>query len=615
MRAAVAAVAAGLLILLGYAPSAWGVGATYKVVQCDPLHRGEQAVLEANLAYDARSFCANTAQEHAIQVNNTNTAGFTRFGRASWRVPSSALGIVGVEVQGKLRRDHGHRSRLFMGDENLSETIRVATGATDPTDFDPYTWTGARQESFVASLSCEEADGCAQSNLAKTWVRNVELTLADYSDPVFSQVSGTLVQGGWHRATQTLSVATSDVGSGLLELVTKVNGVSLAVGDGSCAGVISGTSFANRLVPCTSNRVLGPEADTAAPPFQDGHNSLSICAEDFAGNQTCESRTISVDNTAPSVAFANQQDSMDPDLIRAPVSDAHSGVASARIYFRPVGSGLWQPLETTMAGGELRARVDSSSVLAGEYEFMAEATDVAGNRTETTLRQNGQAMKLTFPLKAAVQLTADLKPGGAKRQTIAYGRDSVVAGRLLNTSGTALSNRDVTVVEYFGEGALIDRRVRIVETDAQGHWSSKLPAGPSRTVTAYFAGDLRHLAGETEAGSLRVRSKASFRTSRKRIPEGERIVFKGKIGHVGARIPAGGKLIELQVQEGAGRWNTVREAFYTKPSGRYRLAYRFGRFYLADAVFRFRAKVAREQGWPYKAPIRSRTRRVTVLAD
>jgi hypothetical protein len=112
-----------------------------------------------------------------------------------------------------------------------------------------------------------------------------------------------------------------------------------------------------------------------------------------------------------------------------------------------------------------------------------------------------------------------------------------------------------------------------------------------------------------------VRSKASFRTSRKRVPEGEKIVFKGKVGHVGARIPVGGKLIELQVQEGAGRWNTVREAFYTKPSGRYRLAYRFGRFYVADAVFMFRAKIAREQGWPYKAPVRSRSRQVTVLAD
>jgi hypothetical protein len=607
---------AGMLFALCVAPSASAAGATYKVVQCDPLNRGQQAVFEANLAYDARSFCANTAQEHAIQVNNTNSAGFTRFGRASWSVPSSALGIVGVEVQGKLRRDHGHRSRLFMGDENLNETIRVATGGTGPTGFDPYTWTGSRQESFVASLSCEEADGCAQSNLAKTWIRHVELTLADYSDPLLVDVSGSLLASGWLRGSRGLFVSASDQGGGLAQIGATVNGTEIADEPSSCTGQIQGTSLASRISPCAPGDQLGVSAvDTAAPPFADGTNLISICATDFAGNRTCQSRTISVDNSAPSLAFSSTQVPDDPDLIRAPTSDPHSGVESARIYFRPAGSGLWQPLETQLHAGELRARVDSGAVPPGEYEFMAEATDVAGNRAETTLRENGQQMKLTFPLKASVDLTADLKPGGAKRQTVAYGRDSAVAGRLLSANGTGLSNRDVTVVEYFGEGALIDRRVRTVETDGQGHWSSKLPAGPSRSVTAYFAGDLRHLSAETEAGSLRVRTRASFRTSRRRVPEGEKIVFKGKVRHVGARIPVGGKLIELQVQEGAGRWNTVREAFYTKPSGRYRLAYRFGRFYLADAVFRFRAKVAREQGWPYKAPVRSRTRRVTVLAD
>jgi hypothetical protein len=612
-RLAIAAVG-GALLALSVVPSALGA-ATYKVVQCDPLNRGEQAVLEANLAYDARSFCPNTAQEHAIQVNNTDSAGFTRFGRASWSTPSSALGIVGVKVQGKLRRDHGHRSRLYMGDENRNETIRVATGGTGPTDFDPFTWSGSRQESFVASLTCEEAAGCPQSNLAKTWVREVELTLADYSDPAFTELSGTLLSDGWMRGDRSVNSAVADAGSGIADIEIEINGMPWANQDGVCSGTITGTSLASRFTPCGSETVLVSPARTAEPPFHDGSNGFSICGRDFAGNQTCQSETIYVDNTPPSLAFTNAQDPADPDSIRAPVSDPQSGVDSARISYRPVGSGLWHPLDTQLHAGELRARVDSSVAPPGEYEFMAEAIDVAGNRNETILRQNGQQMKLSFPLKAAVELTADLKPGGAKRQTIAYGRDSVVAGRLVSASGTALSNRGVTVVEYFGEGALIDRRVRTVQTDEHGHWSSKLPAGPSRSVTAHFDGDLRYLPAETEAGSLRVRSKASFRTSRKRVPEGEKVVFKGKVGHVGARIPVGGKLIELQVHEGVGRWNTVREAFYTQPSGRYRLAYRFGRFYLTDAVFRFRAKIAREQGWPYKAPVRSRARQVTVLAD
>jgi type II secretory pathway pseudopilin PulG len=614
-RVALVCALAVLGLLSGAASPAWGAGATYTVVQCDALNRSHQATLAANLAYDARSFCPNSAQEHSIQVNNTASAGHSRFGTASWLVPSSALGIVAVDVEGKLRRDHGHRSRLYMADDDGNETIRVATGDTGPTGFDHHTWSGVRQEAFVANLSCGEPDGCPQSDLAKTWVRSVELTLADYADPAFGDVSGSLVDGGWLRGSHGLFATASDAGSGTTRVVTRVNGTELAFASGSCLGIAAGTSLANRLSPCSAGAQLARSAvNTAESPFADGPNAVSVCAMDFAGNETCESRTVQIDNTRPALGFANSQDPRDPDLIRAPVSDTHSGIASGHMWFRPVGFSTWQPLETTIESGELRARIDSAAEPAGEYEFMAEATDVAGNHVETTRKQNGQEMQLTFPLRAGVELTANLEPGGARRQTVAYGRDSRVAGRLFNTEGTPLRNQDVTVVEYFGEGALIDRRIRTVTTDAQGRWSSKLPAGPSRTVTAHFGGDSRYLAAQQAAGTLQVRSNASFRTSRSRIPEGERIVFKGKVGHVGARIPIGGKLIELQVREGADRWNTVREAFYTKPNGRYRLAYRFGRFYLADAVFRFRAKVAREQGWPYKAPAQSRSRRVTVLA-
>ena len=250
----------------------------------------------------------------------------------------------------------------------------------------------------------------------------------------------------------------------------------------------------------------------------------------------------------------------------------------------------------------------------GDYEFRAEAVDVAGNSAETTRREDGTPMVLSFPLRQRARLVAGLDPGGAARQTVAYGHGSSVSGRLLDPDGEPLAGREVTVVEQFGAGALIDRRVRVVSTDSRGAWTSELPPGPSRTVSASFAGTARFAPLEQVAGQLTVRSRASFRTSRERVPEGGRVVFAGRIGHYAARMPVGGKLIELQVRESAGRWNTVREAFHTEPSGRYRLGYRFGRFYESDARFRFRVKVAREQAWPYKAPVRSTARTVVVLA-
>ncbi len=222
-------------------------------------------------------------------------------------------------------------------------------------------------------------------------------------------------------------------------------------------------------------------------------------------------------------------------------------------------------------------------------------------------------MVLTFPLKSGVTLNAHLAPGGSRPLTVGYGQHAKVAGRLRDSSGKPLANQWVTVTEYFGAGALIDRRIRSVRTDPDGLWGERLPAGPTRTVRATYDGTARYLADTANAGRLRVKTKATFHLSRRRVREGRRVVFRGRVAHFAARIPAGGKLIELQVKDGS-QWHTVRQALYTRPNGRYRMRYRFARFYTSNVSYRFRVKVLREGGWPYKAPVTSRARRLVVRA-
>jgi len=116
-----------------------------------------------------------------------------------------------------------------------------------------------------------------------------------------------------------------------------------------------------------------------------------------------------------------------------------------------------------------------------------------------------------------------------------------------------------------------------------------------------------------------VGSKASFKTSRRRLPEGHKVIFHGRVRHRAARMPVGGKVIELQVRDPAatGGWNTISQAFGTKQGGHYRVPYRFGKYfsrlYRHPVTFRFRVKVTREAGWPYATPTHSRARKVTVL--
>jgi hypothetical protein len=440
----------------------------------------------------------------------------------------------------------------------------------------------------------------------------VRLKVADYADPEFTTVDGTLFGPGWIKHSQNLRIQASDSGSGINRLAVSVNGGQLAGESGSC-NTIPGSPYAARFATCTGEPLVNTNANTGEVPFHDGQNFVSACAVDFAGNRTCDRRTIRVDNTPPSVGFTDSQNPDDPELIRAPVSDATSGVRSGQILYRPVGETFWRPLEIQLVSGQLQARVDSTADPPGQYEFTARATDVAGNVVQTTTRPDGLPMVLTFPLKSGVRLTGHLVPGRRSRITIGYRRSAKVAGRLVDASGKPLANQEVTVVEYFGPGALIDRRVRTVETDSDGLWAERLPAGPSRSVRAIYEGTSRYLTDQAKAGKLRVKTRATLHLSRHRVPEGHRVVFRGRVAHRAARIPAGGKLIELQVRDGR-RWHTVRHALYTRSDGGYRLRYRFARFYASNVHYRFRLRVLRERGWPYKAPVTSRSKRLVVRA-
>lgn len=596
-------------------PGAFGAGGTYTVVECDPLNRLDvDALLRDSAAYTAKDFCDDPAGDYSIQIGSRAHAIAGHRGLVRFPTRSAALGIVGANVDASLRGDGGSHPRLWLADDDLIEVDRIAGGDSPGSDFHHYSWTtnrpGASQ--FVASLTCADPDGCKKSDVARTWVKDVRLKVADYADPELGNLSGTVFEGVWISGVANLSAAFSDAGSGVAAVDIADDGTGLDDAISICA-TVAGTHFATTARPCPVNAGFSGAFDTSGAPFHDGANGLDICASDFAHNETCEQRTVMVDNAPPIVAFQNMPDSENPELIRAPTSDATSGMAAGRISYRAVGASIWQPLATDLHGDVLKAYVDSAAVPAGDYEFRAAATDVAGNEASTTLREDGQPMVLTFPLKAATRLRAHLVPGGARRETIGYGHDSKVSGRLLNASGAPIRREYVKVVEHFGSGALINRRVRKVRTNHDGFFGERIPAGPSRNITASYRGSKRFLTDAAKAGRLVVRSKAGFRTSRKRVKEGKSVVFHGRVHHRGARIPPGGKLVELQVRDGRF-WNTVREAFYTHPDGRYRLRYRFRADYVSNARFRFRVKVAREQGWPYRAPVRTRARKLVVVA-
>jgi hypothetical protein len=326
-------------------------------------------------------------------------------------------------------------------------------------------------------------------------------------------------------------------------------------------------------------------------------------------------RTVLIDNALPHLWFANREDPEDPELIRAHAADQHSGLAGEpRMYYRAVGTETWQEIATRRSGSEITARVNSSAVPAGAYEFLLEAADVAGNAAASSKRQNGEPMVLRFPLKGTTVLDSHLGQGGGQAQTLSYGESARAVGRLLDANGDPLVGKRIIVVEEMHRGSLYPRREGDDITNENGRWSVEIPPGPSGTVTASYGGSAKHLSSADRIGRITVKSAARFKPVRKRVPEGGTLRFRGSIRHRDARIPRQGKQVEVQVRLDKGRWDTVKQAFHTEGDGSFGFRYRFGKHYVQDTRFRFRLEVSGESDWPY-AGIVTKPRAVVVEAN
>jgi hypothetical protein len=72
--------------------------------------------------------------------------------------------------------------------------------------------------------------------------------------------------------------------------------------------------------------------------------------------------------------------------------------------------------------------------------------------------------------------------------SIGYGATSTVYGQLLTSGGVPIANQTVTILAAANNGSGTFTPVGKATTDATGGWQMTLPAGPSRTVMATFAG-------------------------------------------------------------------------------------------------------------------------------
>jgi len=196
---------------------------------------------------------------------------------------------------------------------------------------------------------------------------------------------------------------------------------------------------------------------------------------------------------------------------------------------------------------------------------------------------------------------------------VAHGHGTTVSGFLGTTGLTALAGQQVQVLTapelparpYDAVGPFT--QAAVVTTDANGLWSARLPAGPSRLVMASYAGGPSTEGNSSTPVNLIVPARIRLLSVTRRVPWGGTVRIVGQLH--GGYLPPGGALIRLRYGHGtASTTYGVRE--HVTGTGRFSTSYTFG---LGDPrviiPFFFEVATLSEPGYPY-APAASQ--RLTV---
>ncbi len=356
---------------------------------------------------------------------------------------------------------------------------------------------------LTVNLSCEES--CRDDTFV--YARYLAATEVDPIAPKISPPQGSLISHAAARGRERLSVQTTDQGGGVSEVEVLVNGESVGQPDRprcDTAQVVNPSVFGTVAVsapPCPTTVNSDWTLDTAAYPFQEGVNTVQVCASDFgslgAPNSSCSiTRGIDVDNSCS---------------------------------------------ESAVGGGE----------------------------TLTAKFAGSQDTEITVP----------------------FSRPARVNGALDDKEGDPIRGATICV-QLKTLGSREDLKpVATTTTDAHGHFSYKVPAGPNRSVFLGYRHDTFQV-----ARSMRyfAHAKPTLRLDPSEVRSGGRIRISGK-----APGPNAAGCVEV-LQASAlhsRRWYTFDRAT-TNRRGVFHSIYQFDAT-TRTTTYRIRAVTPRQSGYPW----------------
>jgi hypothetical protein len=412
------------------------------------------------------------------------------------------------------------------------------------------------------TTSCLTGDGTSSN--AGLQFQGATVTVEDTSPPVMDAGSPA---DGWHRPADALTATGTDAG-GLKEMHVAIDGAEVAAQAFTCDNHLAS--------PCPAN----PHLPIPLTGLADGTHSVTVSGVDVVSNGGRGDRAVNIDGTPPNVDLVPTQAGR---TITFAVSDALSGVKGGEIQIRAKQDAPFAPLPTTLSKGRLKATVPKGKT-PSDYGIHVAVTDNAGNVTA------GQLTTMTLNTR----VNKHLRKVRNASATVPYKRDAVVTGRLTTTDGVPLGGQQILVTSTLRQSRATPQLVRSVTTAASGRFSLRIAPGPSRKLDIGYVGgaDLLH---RTRSVTLHVPAHSSIRASRRTVFGTATVRFSGRLGLLGARLPAGGKIVVLEAEQ-HGHWSTVAT---TKAKGRKASWRAVAHFRGNPGTFPVRLRIPREAVFPY----------------
>jgi hypothetical protein len=281
---------------------------SYVVAQCSPnLYPGAP---DAGFAASTTHFIpsADCGQEapgleidHHLATGETGTSQGA-YGAWVWQAPTGTF-ITGGSTFSRLATEDGLHGYLAVSPdagagvafENQSDDQGHESGIP-----------AGNWRYLLARLECtapNEGGRCVgPGSGAHTYIKQVRIELTDVSQPSL-QLGGSMFSGAELRGPQTIEASAADQGPGLQSVQISVDGKPAGGDDLSAACNPLPGNLTSRLEPCPPSFAKTYTLETAQPPFQEGSNTVTVCAYDYAQtgipNGVCQSHEILVDNLCP----------------------------------------------------------------------------------------------------------------------------------------------------------------------------------------------------------------------------------------------------------------------------------------------------------------------------